>query len=506
MNHSTLSRLRSVPQDLEALPTDGRPASVADAVLGGDASKAVLKGTVARGGSYVASMALLALGFALAARELGRAGLGELTTVLSIAAVAQTLGDQALQIIGQRQLVAAPAAERPALAGMLAGVRLIIMPIAIGLTVAFGVIAGYDADMVTGIAIAGAATLMTTLGGAYQTPMAIELRVATASAIDLARHAVIAAGLLIAVALSASLIGYVAGYLVAGVVHLLLALALAGHTWRRLSLPHPQVLRGLLREISALGLAVAVNTMFLKLLIIVASLTTTREELGILAAGTRVTEMAAAVPIFMAAVAFPVLTRAAVDQDHDRLANASRRVVEGLLVLMGAAVLVLVIAAEPLIRIFAGKQFADAAPALQIQSVALLASTVTQSLIWTLIALRRERILILTNLLGLATLIAVGALLISAYGARGGAYSAVASEVVLAIATATMLRRCAPGAGPRLGRLLMVIGLLALLIAAGLSLPLPAPLSAALVLAAYGVLTWRTGLLPAELRQGGMRP
>ena len=281
------------------------PTDRSDAVLSGNASRAVISGAAVRGITYGLSMGLLAVAFAFATRALGTARFGDLMVVLSIAAVGQALGDQALQTVAQRILVAAPAEERPAISARLAGMRLVIMPVAIAVMVGFGVAAGYSGELVVGIGIAGAATLLTTLGGAFQTPMSIELRVGTASLVDLVRHLVITAGLLAAVGLSAGVLGYLVGYVTAGVVHLSLAVALVGKRWRHLTLPTRAELWPVLREVSWLALAIAVNSLFLKLLVIVASLRTGRDEVGIFSAAARITEIAAAVPIFMAGVRSP---------------------------------------------------------------------------------------------------------------------------------------------------------------------------------------------------------
>ena len=166
---------------------------------------------------------------------------------------------------------------------------------------------------------------------------------------------------------------------------------------------------------------------------------------------------------------------------------------------MSAGVVVLVVAAEPLIALFAGPKYAAAAPVLQVQAAALLASTITQALLWTVIALRRERALIATNLLGLFALVAFGTALIGPYGARGAAYSAIGGEFVLAAATTAVLIRHVPASGPRASTILKLAGALAAVIGGGLALPIPPLAAAAVAVVAFAVLALGLRLVPAEI-------
>ena len=72
-------------------------------------------------------------------------------------------------------------------------------------------------------------------------------------------------------------------------------------------------------------------------------------------------------------------------------------------------VLVLVFAAQPVIAVLGGAEYAEAAPVLQIQAVSLLGAFLTQAWIVGLVAIRRSSALIVMNVVALACVIVAGA-------------------------------------------------------------------------------------------------
>ena len=478
---------------------DGLKGDATDRALDGNASVSVIRGALVRGLTYATSTGLIALAFLLVFRDLGVVAFGQLSTAIAIAAIVQSIGDSAVSAVAQRLLVAAPAAERPALAAQLVGMRLVLMPLVSLLAVLFGVLAGYPADQVVAIALASAGATLAATSLAWTTPLLVELRAARASMVELVRQVIIAAGLAASALLSLSLAGYAAVYVVAGAASIGMALALLTPRWRGVARPRAATVRLVARESAWLAVALTVNSLFLKVLIVVASVVATEAETGLFATAARVVEVIAGLPLLMAAVAFPLLTRAAEDGDHERLAQALDRIVRGVVVLVGGAVVVVVVAARPLISLFAGEGYLDAAPVLQLQAFALLASTVTQALMWALVALRGERLLAVSNLVGLAVLVGLGAVLLNVMGARGGAIAAIVGEVFLVGATLLVLHRVRREAVPRLLPL-ATIGLLTVAAALlGQLLPFTDVLAAAVAAVVYAVAVLVLRLLPREL-------
>jgi len=471
----------------------------ADAALAGYASTPVVRGAAARGITYGVSTGLIALAYAFVTRSIGVSNFGRFSTAMAIAAVAQGIGDVAVSAVGQRLLVATKPAGRQRLVAELVGLRFVLMPLATLAAVAFGLTAGYQRDLIEAIAVGCVGATLTVLAAAWTTPLVLELRAGRASLVEFARQLSVAGGLLVVALASGTIVAYAATSVVAGLIAVVVALTLIEPRWRRPAVPTKRTIELVARDASWLALAVAVNSLFLKILTIVASLRTNVHQLGLFAAATRISEVVASLPLLMAAVAFPLLSRAALDADHERMASAMHRVINSLLLLIGGIVIVLVVAAVPLIALFAGKSFSGAAPVLQIQAFALLASCTSQALVWGLIALRAERALVTTNLIGLVALLLLGIVLIGVDGARGAAFAAIGGETVLVIVTAIALQRVRHEALPHLGSALAIIALTVACALGGLALPIAPIVAGPLAAALFAALAVLFRLPPREL-------
>ncbi|MBO9531868.1 MAG: lipopolysaccharide biosynthesis protein [Solirubrobacteraceae bacterium] len=472
--------------------------SRADEVLGGDASGSIVRGAAVRGVMFVGSTGLIALAFAFVFRAVGVDAFGDLAVAIAIATIVQNAGDTAVAAIAMRTMVAADASERVRLHAQLVGLRLVVMPplIAVGVLFALAVYDSARSEMTLVICLS---TLVAAVAAALIMPLNVELRAGRASVVDFVRQVVIAVGLMIGAAVSAPILGYAAVYLVAATAGLIVAVFLIDPDWRRIRMPERETVRTVARQASWLALALTVNSLFLKVLTVIASLATTKTETGLFAAATRVTEVVAALSLMVASVAYPLLSRAADEQDWPRFANAVQRLLEGVMLLAGAAAVVLIVAARPLMEIFAGAEFSGAAPVLQYQAVALTFAATTQALVWALLALHDERALVVTNLVGLGALSALGALLVGAHGAMGAAYAGIGGEALLLTVTLAALARRRRDALPAIQPTLTTIALGAACVGLGLALPIPELLAALVAVGLFGGGALLLRLVPTEL-------
>jgi O-antigen/teichoic acid export membrane protein len=135
---------------------------------------------------------------------------------------------------------------------------------------------------------------------------------------------------------------------------------------------------------------------------------------------------------------------------------------------------------------------------LQIQAVALIGVFLGQPLQLGLVSIRRQSALGWANGIALLLVVALGLVLIPAYGATGAAVAAVLAESALAVLLLFFLHRARPGAVPRFGFVPRVA------IAGGLATPfLFAPIapvaSAAAAAVVFVAVAYVAGALPPEL-------
>jgi O-antigen/teichoic acid export membrane protein len=461
-------------------------------------SRAVRGGAV-RVAGYAVGSALAAAASILLLRYLGVVDFGRYVTVMSLVAVVAGLTDVGLTLVGQREYVLQPTAEaKRELTANILGIRLLVTPIGVALAVLFALVAGYGTTLVLGTLVVGASLLFGNAALTFAIPLTAQLRLGALTATEVGRQLATVIGNALLVAVGAGLLAFFGVHVVAALAALVLA---AGFLERRhLSRPRFSKVqwRAILAEAAPMGVAVVVGVLYLRALVVIASLLTSAYQTGLFATSYRILEILVAIPALMVGSAFPLMARAASDDDA-RLRYILQRLVETSLLIGVLFVIVLVIAAEPIVRILGGAEYIPAADVLRIQSFALLGSFASVLFTTALIAVRRQSALILINGLALVSVAALGGILIPSWGAKGAAGASVVGEALLAIVALAMLRRARPGVGPDFGFALRLVPAVVLGSACAFIPGIPALATGAIAVAAYSLAALAFGAVPSEV-------
>jgi O-antigen/teichoic acid export membrane protein len=308
------------------------------------------------------------------------------------------------------------------------------------------------------------------------------------------------------VALGARLTPFFAIQIVVGVVVVALVPLLTG--WRGFVLPRfdRAEQRSLARTALPLGAALALGQIYFRLVIVIMSLISNETQNGYFGGSLRAMENVVILPILVAGVALPLLAAAARD-DLARFRYAIEGLSKGALIAGVLVVLVAFRAAEPVMTIIGGHAFRPAGAVLRIQVGALLFIALYQ--IWTaaLLALGRQRELILTNALGLLGLSVFAVALVPAFGAEGGAAASVLGDALLASLIYWRLSRAGGMVTVGGRRFLFRVAAAAAVASVALIIPgLPDLASAALAGALFLGVGQLIGMVPRELHEAlGLR-
>jgi O-antigen/teichoic acid export membrane protein len=480
-----------------------------DVLTSAEAGGRVIRGSAVRLAANLAGIVLGVAAATLLLRHLGVDDSGRYVTVLSLVGIAVAVVDTGLNVTASSELARrGPGAGRSLVANVLAQ-RLLVAPVALLVLVAFAVAAGYPGEMVAGTALAGAGVFIVAIANALLVPLTVQLRNAGLAFVDFLRQAVTLAGVALLVALGAHLTPFFAIQIVVGLAVVAVTPLLVG----RGGLVRPRFdrseQRSLLRTALPVAAALALGQIYFRLVIVLMSLISSAQQTGYFGGSLRAMEALIALPLLIAGVALPLLTAAARD-DRARLRYAIEGLSEGAVIAGVLAVLVAARAAEPVMAAIGGEAFRPAGAVLRIQVVALLFIALYQ--IWTvsLIALGRQRQLILTNALGLLGVAVFAAALVPPFGARGGAAASVLGDALLACLIYWRLHLDTGKVTVRSGFLLRV-AIAAAVAAAALLLPgLPDLAAAALSGALFLGVGWAIGMVPSELREvvgpGGVLP
>jgi O-antigen/teichoic acid export membrane protein len=407
------------------------PLTPEDALSAPQAGAQVVRGSAWR---LVANGLGIALGLITAALLLHHLGVresGRYVTVISLIAVAVAMADTGLNVASSRELALRAPENRRRLMANIVGQRLVVMPLAVLAVVVFAVLADYPTRMVTGTILAGVGATLAALANAMLVRLTVELRNFGLAVVDFARQLVTLIGVAALVVAGARLTPFFAVMILAGLAMLALVPVVAGR--KALTVPRLDRVdqRTLLATALPLAIALGLGQIYFRLVIVLMSLISSPRQTGYFGGSLRAMESLITIPILIVGVALPVLTAAARD-DHRRLRYAIGGLSEGAVI--GGALLILVTAraAVPVMAIIGGTSFRPAGAVLRIQVGALLFIMLYQ--IWTgaLLALGHQRELILTNVLALLGLAGFAAVLVPAFGAKGGATASVLGDALLA--------------------------------------------------------------------------
>lgn len=414
-----------------------------------EAGGKVIRGGALRGGGYAAGITVGALTAVFLTRGLGLDDFGRYGTVAAILGIVSTVTDAGLTAVGSRELALRPPGRgREELLRHLVGLRIVTSVVAVLVAVAFVAIAGYDRVMVLGTLLGGLGVLLVNTQATAMMPLSVELRLGRVTAVDLLKQ-VLTLGLVAALALAgASLLPYFAVQAVVGALVLLLTPRLIGGVRPMLPRLEWAAALALLREALPVAVAIAMNVLYLRLLVIMTSLLAGEQETGYYATSFRVLEMLIGLPTLVLSVALPVLSVAGAE-DLDRLRYGLQRTFEVALVASAGLALATVVVA-PAVPVLFGDEFDGAVGMLQIQAWALIPLFVGQAFGIALIALRAQRALAIANVAAVALVLAVGLALIPGHGGKGAAVTGVVTEAALALLLLLLLARAARSLVPAL--------------------------------------------------------
>lgn len=409
----------------------------------------VVRGTALRTIGYFVGLGLALVAIPVLTRYLGVADYGTYVVVGSLLAIAMILADPGLSVVGAREYAVRDAAGRARLMQSIVTARIIASVIAGVGVVVFSIVAGYDSVLVAGVVLGVVGLVFTMTQFTYSIPLVAGLRFGLITTLELVRNVLGVVGILALVGLGAGLIAFFA-------LPIPIALILLAATLWAVNTPdrvHPairgQEWRYLLAEALPAGAASMLSSLFYRVAIVTMSLIATAQETGYFGLSSRVAEVFIAVPWLIIGSAFPVLARAA-ETDQQRLVSAFQQLFDVSVILSAGTAFALVAGAEPAIAVLGGSEFAAAVPVLRIQGVAVALTflvTLFGAMLWIV---RAKRQLVIANLAGLVSAIALTAALVPVAGAKGAALAMLVAEVVLAMWLAVALFRMRPDLRPSL--------------------------------------------------------
>jgi O-antigen/teichoic acid export membrane protein len=461
-----------------------------------EAGGRVVRGGIVRGLGYGLGTLVAAGTAVLLLRHLGVDDFGRYGAVGALLGIVSGVSDAGLTAVGSREVSLAPAHERPRLLRNLVTLRLAITPVGILAAAVFAFVA-YDRTMFWGTILGGLGVLLVNTQATMMVPLSVELRLGTVTIFEVLKTVLTFLYVVVFVAVGWSLLPLLAIQIPVGATILLLTPIAV--PVRRGLLPgfDREVAKALMREALPLAIALTMNVVYFRVVMIMISLLGTRHDTGLFATSFQVFAVLFSLPLLVLSSALPLLSVAGRD-DMERLRNGLQRMTEVALMGSIAIVLAIVALAGVVVPLLGGSQYRDAAPVLAIQSFALIAVFVGQTWQLGLLSLRRQSALAWANAGALVVIVIAAGVLIPLFGAKGGSVAAVIGETSLATLVYLYLRRAEPAVAPRVGLSLRVAAA-SLPAFAVLFVPLAWELRLVASLGLFAVLVLALRALPPEL-------
>jgi O-antigen/teichoic acid export membrane protein len=435
----------------------GLPPSAPGETLGDPSAGAIaIRGSVLRSGGYALGVLLSLISVPLLIRHLGLDEFGAYVTIVAVATIVSLLSDLGLTSLGVREWVQRDEAGRARLMHDLLGARLAFAAIGCAGAMIFALAAGYDGHRLLGTAVACVGVVIQGVQTSLTVPLAGRLKQGVITAAELLRQATLVALIVALVIAGAGLVPLLAALIPAALVSLLFT---AGRAREGLVMPafHPRHWSDLLRGTVPFAAAIAVNIIYFRLTMIVTSLVANATQSGEFAVAFRVLEVLVTVPALLLSALFPVFAHAAV-ADRERLRSALQRTSETA-VTVGALTSVVVAAGAPLaVLVLSGGTPSGAVWALRILAVGLGFAFLGVTAQFGLLSIHAHRPILIVNLTVLPLNALLTALLAPDHGAIGAAIALATSEIVLALATTTLLYRAIGAPSPDRSLLVRLAG------------------------------------------------
>lgn len=466
-----------------------------------EAGGRVIRGSAARAVGYGIGIILGVVISVLLLRHLGVEDFGRYVTVTALLGIVAGVTDAGLTAVGARELSLRPtAAERDRVLASLIGLRMVITPIGVVLAVGFALVAGYDRTLVLGTVLGGVGVVLVNLQATVMIPLSIELRIGRLTVLETMRHAVALVGVFALVLAGASLQPFFTVQILVGLAVLAVTPLLMGRGARLRPAWDAEMWRELTRHALPIAVALAMNVVYFRVLVVEMSLLADDDQVGFFATSFRVIEVLLALPVVILSTALPVLA-VAHDADRARLRYGVQKLTEIAALVAIPVTLALAVPATPLLRLLGGDEYAGAGEVLTVQALSLVALFVGQAWQIVLIAMRLQRGVAIANAVALVIVVGLGAAVIPSFGAIGAAWVAVIGETTLAVCLLASLAFAGRDMIPRMGFLGRITIALAPALAIALVPGVPRAAAAVLSVGAFVGTAVAVGAVPKEIMQ-----
>lgn len=446
--------------------------------------------------------------YLLLARRFGASGIGDYSFAFAFASFF-TLGvDFGLRNLLTRR-VARSSEEAPRVAVSVALTQGAFALLLLTVMLLVARVAGYPPDLVGYLVLAFLALALQVMGVSFAAFLEAvgEMRLSALAAL-LQKGIVVVAGIALVLG-GASLAMVMAAHVLSGVVYFAVAWRWTRRKFGRFDMAlRPRLAWTLLTAALPFLATAALWEIYSRIDIVMLHLFRSEVETGLYAAAYKLISAPLFVAQLVGVAVFPTLARAVADESPE-LERVFRDTLRVLAVLGLAGGVLLLTAGDALPVLLFGEEFRASGRLVRLMAPLFVLEFGMVPLWRLLLAMDRERTLVLLRLVSVGLNVALNLVLIPLYGPMGAVVTSLISEGLLAVAQLVLCLRVVPSPFGGRGPTLVAITVAAVLAGLGVRSFLPWPIAAVVAVATYGSLVFAARLVRgAEIAQivGSLRP
>lgn len=368
---------------------------------------------------------------AVMARYLKANGFGQYTTVMTFLSFFGIMADFGLTLITS-QMISQPGNDRAALLNNLFSLRLISAVIFLGLAPLTIFFFPYEPIIKLGVAVTGLSFFFVALNQILVGWFQKNLTMTVVAAAEVASRLVLLGGVILTVYLNLGLLSILVATVISS------ALSFIMHYWfaRRFIIIGWQVdlavWRDIIKKSWPLGVTIFFNLIYLRADIFILSLLKSQSEVGVYGATYKVIDVLTTLPFMFAGLILPILTAEWANRNFFKFNAVLQKSFDALIILAIPLVVGAQFTAEPLMVLVAGENFRSAGAVLRILILAIGFIFAGCLLAHAVIALDKQRKLIIAYSFTALTALIGYLAFIPLYSYYGAAWVTVYSEFAIA--------------------------------------------------------------------------
>lgn len=332
-------------------------------------STKVAYNTIVQVGSKIVATLLGLFAVAIMARNLGRAGFGEYTTIITFLSIFAIAVDLGLTLITAR-MISQPGVDEKKVLNNLFSLRFFSALIFLGLSPVVVLFFPYSSAIKVGVAVTVFSFFFISLNQVFVGFFQTKLRMDKVSIAEVVGRAVLLIGVIIVAKTNFGLLGFM-GAVVAGSAVSFLLQFIFSQKFVRIGFAFDFSLWGeIFKKCWPLALTIIFNLLYLKTDILILSLIKSQEEVGIYGATYKVIEVLTMIPFMFAGIILPILTANWTMGDKGHYKKVLQKSFDLILILIIPLIIGTQFLATNVMVLVAGQEFAPSGLVLRVLIVA----------------------------------------------------------------------------------------------------------------------------------------